>query len=1233
MNGMDLLTNTSISEGIHSEDSKREFYSADGGTMVPKAASYVSRRADDELFQALIDSSFCYILTSRQMGKSSLMAGTALRLRDRKITVLQLELPALGQDLTSEQWYSGIVDFFERELNLGGSIDLWGKTKRGSAVSRCIEAITELMPQLVDGNIVIFLDEIDYVKSLPFSTDEFFAAIRECYDRRASRPQLKRLTFCVLGVATPTDLICDAWTTPFNIGRRIELNDFTAEEAAPLAKGLRPDRALAHTLLNRILYWTGGHPYLTQQFCKAVSERPDIIGARGVDRVCQEIFLSHQASTSNNNLAFVPRRIFRIGRQARPDAELAQLLEIYRKVRSKKRIRNAEGNLLIAELCLSGIVRSENGFLRVRNRIYERVFDKKWIRENLPGQERRRQRAAYRRGILLMGGISAIVLGVVIPLAAFAFHESRLATERQHRTEVASKAAETQRAEAVAARTGANLRLAEARIAQGDALVINGKWEDARQAYMQGVSALKQEQRSSLPADLELLDVDAHSPAPLLVIRQGNSPSLPGAAWLGYGTHFSADGRTLLYGDRKSITRIEFPDVKIEHLKLPVPYASFISFSEDGKQAVMIAKPDVLVWDIDSRKEIAHWPLPDGGTEMDCYQIICQPDNQTVLLNRLPARETFLCDSHTGRVISKLGSKTFDPNTGARERVASILRERQSFRLGQLVDGVTAISRDGQEVAIGRQPLELFSMPDGKRLATLHGHTGPIETGIFSANRTRLATTGQDRTIRIWNTDNGDEMACLTCESHVETLSAMPDLHLICSGERSGAIKVWVAGISTDLIRLAVSGVRHLAFSSDGCLLLTEDEGMLKLWDTATGHLMQVFRQDQREGAVVATQPAQTQSLQTAPLPFALRAESIAIAPDSAYVLVTRNDGSLLVWSTLDGKVVYKQDSLGTDRLFADFLPAHGKLLLMSYGRSTPGGSTQCSIVDLRGPSVERRFPVLATVARPCLEPDGWDLCVLRPDKLVVYDVNTGMAMSHAIVQSQEGITPDNRIILAQKCKRAMIVRDESMSLYDLQSDQLMWTDSSNQSAIACGALSADGQLIARGTYDGAISIWESAPQGQMKTLKEYPNTDFQATVAFSPNGHLMATTTGGGAVVIRDLSRPVQLRKLQNDGMPPFPMRSNSSEATADLAKLGQWYALRGMDDWAAEVLDRARFEGADVQALMLARCYWQMHRYEDCERELRRSLKQHEAPPTYLKLCIEATAREQEAGRMSVN
>jgi hypothetical protein len=55
-----------------------------GGTMKPDAPSYIKRDADEELYRLINSGQFCYILTSRQMGKSSLMARTAERLRAEK---------------------------------------------------------------------------------------------------------------------------------------------------------------------------------------------------------------------------------------------------------------------------------------------------------------------------------------------------------------------------------------------------------------------------------------------------------------------------------------------------------------------------------------------------------------------------------------------------------------------------------------------------------------------------------------------------------------------------------------------------------------------------------------------------------------------------------------------------------------------------------------------------------------------------------------------------------------------------------------------------------------------------------------------------------------------------------------------------------------------------------------------------------------------------------------------
>jgi len=385
-----------------------------GGTLRRDAPSYISRAADQNLYKFLQAGEFCYVLTARQMGKSSLMVRTAVRLRDNGTQVAVLDLTSLGQNLTTEQWYNGLLERVGQQFGREDELEeAWLRFPQLGPMRRFMRAISDSVLPGLNDRAVIFVDEIDAVRSLPFSTDEFFAGIRECYNRRSVDPQFERLTFCLLGVATPSDLIRDTRTTPFNIGRRIELSDFTEQEATPLIQGLCADDSVGMTLLQRIIYWTGGHPYLTQRLCRAVANDGKIHDTSGVDRLCEELFLSNRARERDDNLLFVRERMLR------SEVDTAALLTLYEKVRDGKTVRDDETSPLIPVLRLSGIARVENGVLRARNRIYNKVFDEKWVNVNMPGAELRRQRMAYKRGLKRAFAIvmALLVLGVAIDIA------------------------------------------------------------------------------------------------------------------------------------------------------------------------------------------------------------------------------------------------------------------------------------------------------------------------------------------------------------------------------------------------------------------------------------------------------------------------------------------------------------------------------------------------------------------------------------------------------------------------------------------------------------------------------------------------------------------------------------------------------------------------------------------------------------------------------------------------
>jgi hypothetical protein len=349
-----------------------------GGTLWVDVPSYVERAADTELDRHVREGEFCYVLTTRQMGKSSLMVRMARRLKDEGKHAAIVDLSAIGSDsrlITADQWYYSIADAILDKLDLEEDLEAWwDDPARAAPAQRLVQFFRDVVLRQTSGSVVIFVDDIESTLSLPFA-DDFFAAIRSCYNARAEDPEFRRLSFVLLGVASPSDLISESTRTPFNIGKAIHLIDFTLEEAQPLAVGLGSDPDGREMTLRRILYWTDGHPYLTQKICNlAVEESGDGIAPEAIDRIVEREFFTPGADRKDDNLKFVRNRLSGHGELTR------RLLHTYRRVLRNEPIKDDPTSPVHAELKLAGVVKArDNGSLAVRNRIYARVFGEKWI--------------------------------------------------------------------------------------------------------------------------------------------------------------------------------------------------------------------------------------------------------------------------------------------------------------------------------------------------------------------------------------------------------------------------------------------------------------------------------------------------------------------------------------------------------------------------------------------------------------------------------------------------------------------------------------------------------------------------------------------------------------------------------------------------------------------------------------------------------------------------------------
>lgn len=361
-------------------------------------ALYIERSADQDLLGALTAGEFCYVLAPRQIGKSSLRARTARRLKRANTHCAEIDLTSLGKSADRDPvgtWYFSLANRIADDLGLDDPKSFFESLAALLPVERFGQFLRRQVLSQVAGNIVIFLDEIDYVRALPIDCDEFFVALRALYNERPQHPELERLTFCLLGVAAPRDLVRDPHITPFNIGQPIRLIDFRCDELVALAPALAPLEGDPTRWLDEVYAWTGGHPYMTQVLCQELVKQrgPQAQGtvAERVQRAVSMRFLRSGRSV-DENLSYAEKRL-----QQSPHK--AELLILYRRLLGDARVPLDTGDAIQQELMMCGLAALRDAcepqpLLQVRNRVFARVFDAAWVQEK---EAQRLLTTAYRR--------------------------------------------------------------------------------------------------------------------------------------------------------------------------------------------------------------------------------------------------------------------------------------------------------------------------------------------------------------------------------------------------------------------------------------------------------------------------------------------------------------------------------------------------------------------------------------------------------------------------------------------------------------------------------------------------------------------------------------------------------------------------------------------------------------------------------------------------------------------